>query len=55
LEKAIRERFKGEIGEKNIKAMKTAYCHTNPDDKYCYLTKKAKIPLDSKQKFAVTT
>lgn len=54
LRKAITERFKGEIAQKNLKAMNTAYCHCNPRDKYCFKTNKCKITLDGGQKFAVT-
>lgn len=53
LTKAITARFKGEIAEKNLKAMNTAYCHRSPNDKYCFTANKCKIALDSGQKFAV--
>ena len=51
--KTIEGRFKKEIAEKNLKAMNTAYCHTNPHDKYCYEAEKCKIALDLGEKFSV--
>jgi pyruvate ferredoxin oxidoreductase gamma subunit len=54
LRKAIAERFKGEIAQKNLKAMNTAYCHCNPKDKYCFKAEKCKVALDGGHKFAVT-
>ena len=53
LRKAITQRFKGEIAQKNIKAMNTAYCHCNSTDAYCFKADKCKIALDGGQKFAV--
>lgn len=53
LEKAVKERFAGEILEKNLKAMKAAYCHANPKDKYCYSAKGAGVKIDDLQKLAV--
>ncbi len=53
LRKAITERFKGEIAQKNLRAMNTAYCHCNPRDEYCFTAEKCKIAIDNGQKFAV--
>ena len=53
LKKAIEERFDGEIAKQNIKAMNSAYCHSKPDDKYCFRAEKCKITLDAGQKFGV--
>lgn len=53
LRKAIVARFKGDIAEKNIKAMNTAFCHSNPKDKYCFTAEKCKINLDGNHKLSV--
>ena len=53
LRKAIAERFEGQIESKNIKAMNTAYCHCNPEDKYCFTAEKSNIALNGGQKFGV--
>ncbi len=53
LQKAIVERFKDEIAQKNLKAMNTAYCHCNPADNYCFTAEKCKIVLDGGNKFSV--
>lgn len=53
LEKAISARFKGDVAEKNIKAMNTAYCHCNPKDAYCFSAEKCEIGLDGGNKFSV--
>ncbi len=53
LQKAISLRFNGEIAALNLKAMNTAFCHCNPNDKYCFTAEKCKVAIDGGQKFAV--
>lgn len=43
IEKAILERFSGDIGKKNIKAMELAFCHSDPKNAFCYSVKKKKL------------
>lgn len=54
LTKAINARFKGDIAQKNIKAMNTAFCHCSPISSYCFSAEKCEIAVDGGQKFSVT-
>jgi pyruvate ferredoxin oxidoreductase gamma subunit len=53
LEKAIKERFKSKLQTDNLKLMRMAYCHTRPDDEYCYISHRKIEKLDDTQKFAL--
>jgi len=55
LKKAIMERFPGELGQKNYKAAKLAYCHMSPKDKYCFVAEpNGKVPAGD-ERFGVST
>lgn len=43
VKKAILERFSSEIGKKNVKAMELSFCHSDPQNKFCYSVKEKKL------------
>lgn len=53
LQKAIKERFNGDLAQKNILAMNTAYCASDGKTEYCQ--KLTSIKLDMHDRFAVST